>query len=352
MAELVVAVPPLLRADQAEQRYNEAVQAAVEKCAADTAGQTCYICMDGTAEEGLVRGCACRGGAGYAHLSCLARGAQVAVERSADGLGFERWHKCGLCEQRYHGDVKCALGWACWKTYVGRPETDEVRVHAMAFLGNGLSAAKYHDEALSVKEALLSTYRRVGAPEGHMLGQMGEIATSYHMLGRFETSNRLYRDVYSGRLRLDGEGHEETLLAATNYATALLALGRYEEGKSLLRKTIPASQRTLGESNEITLGLRCNYALALYEDPDATLDDLSEAVTTLEDARRIARRVFGGTHPHTTGIDGALQNARAALRALSSKATEDTCSRLREEIAQLKAENAALRERRTRRRLG
>ena len=38
-------------------------------------------------------------------------------------------------------------------------------------------------------------------------------------------------------------------------------------------------------------------------------------MTTLEDARRIARRVFGGTHPHTTGIDGALQNARAALRA-------------------------------------
>ena len=149
--------------------------------------------------------------------------------------------------------------------------------------------------------------------------------------------------MYSGRLRLDGEGHEETLLAATNYATALLALGRYEEGKSLLRKTIPASQRTLGESNEITLGLRCNYALALYEDPDATLDDLSEAVTTLEDARRIARRVFGGTHPHTTGIDGALQNARAALRALSSKATEDACSRLREEIARLKAENAELR---------
>ena len=95
-----------------------------------------------------------------------------------------------------------------------------------------------------------------------------------------------------------------------------------------------------------------NYAGTLYEDPDATLDDLSEAVTTLEDARRIARRVFGGTHPHTTGIDGALQNARAALRALSSKATEDTCSRLREEIAQLEAENAALRERRTRRRLG
>ena len=97
-----------------------------------------------------------------------------------------------------------------------------------------------------------------------------------------------------------------------------------------------------------------NYAKSLYEDPDSTLDDIREAVTTLEDVGRIARRVFGGAHPLTESIEDNLQYARAALRAsaLSSKATEDTCRRLREEIAQLKAENAALRERRTRRRLG
>ena len=34
--------------------------------------------------------------------------------------------------------------------------------------------------------------------------------------------------------------------------------------------------------------------MALYQDPRATLDDLREAVTTLEDTERIARRVFGG----------------------------------------------------------
>ena len=81
MAELVAAVPALLAADQAEQRYNEALQTAVAACAADTAGQTCFICMDGDDEEGLVRGCACRGATGVAHVSCLARQAQVAVER-------------------------------------------------------------------------------------------------------------------------------------------------------------------------------------------------------------------------------------------------------------------------------
>ena len=32
---------------------------------------------------------------------------------------IKRWEKCGLCEQEYHGVVKCALAWACWKTYFG-----------------------------------------------------------------------------------------------------------------------------------------------------------------------------------------------------------------------------------------
>ena len=61
--------------------------------------------------------------------------------------------------------------------------------------------------------------------------------------------------------------------------------------------------------------MRWNYAESLYKDDGATLDDLREAVTTLEDTERIARRVLGGAHPLTEGIEYELQDARAALRA-------------------------------------
>ena len=59
--------------------------------------------------------------------------------------------------------------------------------------------------------------------------------------------------------------------------------------------------------------MRWNYAQCLSWNDDATLDDLREAVTTLEDAARTARRVFGGTHPVTMGIESNLQNSRAIL---------------------------------------
>ena len=61
--------------------------------------------------------------------------------------------------------------------------------------------------------------------------------------------------------------------------------------------------------------MRTIDARALYKDPGATLDHLREAVTTLEDTTRTARRVLGGTHPDTTVIERHLQSARAVLRA-------------------------------------
>ena len=81
-----------------------------------------------------------------------------------------------------------------------------------------------------------------------------------------------------------------------------------------MRKTIPVARRVVGESHHVTLKMRWIYGETLFRS-DATLDDCSEAVTTLEETARTARRVFGGAHPLTTEIEGDLRNARAALRA-------------------------------------
>ena len=65
--------------------------------------------------------------------------------------------------------------------------------------------------------------------------------------------------------------------------------------------------------------MRWNYAEALFRDGGATLDDIREAVTTLEDAARIARRVLGGTHPNTVDIEQSLRVMRAALRTCETQ---------------------------------
>ena len=121
------------------------------------------------------------------------------------------------------------------------------------------------------------------------------------------------RDVYSGRLKLLGEKHEETLRAANNYADSLKDLERFEEAKALLRKTVPVVRRVSGEDKYLTLVMRLLYAMALYADNSATFGDLREAVATLEDTERTARRVMGGAHPLTQNIGRDLQIARKSL---------------------------------------
>ena len=116
-------------------------------------------------------------------------------------------------------------------------------------------------------------------------------------------------------MRLNGEEHEKSLIAANNYAHTLLELRRFEEARVLLRKTIPVARRVLGESDTLKLTMRWNYARALSEDPAATHGDLREAVNTLEETEQTARRVLGGAHPLTMDIEYDLQDARAALYA-------------------------------------
>ena len=80
----------------ADKKLKEAVAEAVEACAEDTKGQTCYICTQALhwkTKEGLVRGCACRGTSGFVHVSCLAEQAKILVADDQviqDEVGFTR----------------------------------------------------------------------------------------------------------------------------------------------------------------------------------------------------------------------------------------------------------------------
>jgi tetratricopeptide (TPR) repeat protein len=313
----------------ANEKYAETVAVAAEACADDTKGQTCYICTQALhwkTKEGLVRGCSCRGTAGFVHVSCLAEQAKILyAEAEENNLSvkvqnerYSRWHTCSLCEQQYHGVVRCALGWACWKTYVGRPEADFARKMAMSLLGSGLLYANHQEDALSVQEAELSMMRRVGDSESNILIANSNLASTYACLGRYEHASRMQREVYSGRVRLDGEEHKNTLIAANNYAASLIGLERYQEVKSLMRKMLPVARRVLGESHDVTLRMQWIYARPLYSDTNATLGELRAAVKTLEEAEGIARRVLGASNPLAGELETALQDSRTALARKSS----------------------------------
>ena len=133
------------------------------------------------------------------------------------------------------------------------------------------------------------------------------------MLGLIEKSLSLRREVYAHRLKSSGEEHVDTIREAICFCYALRDSRDFINAKELMCKTLPVARRVLGNTHEYTLRTEELYALALYKADGATLDDLHEAVTTLEETERTARRVMGGAHPITTGIEVSLRNARRAL---------------------------------------
>jgi hypothetical protein len=328
----------------ADKKCAEAIALAVEECADDTKGQTCFICTEALhrkTKEGLVRGCACRGTAGFAHVSCLAEQAKILVaeaeEKNSDDIQWHRWDTCSLCEQDYHGVVACALGWACWKTYLGRPadhwtrrannlmltSRGQVRSMAMNVLGCGLSlaaraghdedASSVHEARLSVFETRLSILRRHGVPREQTLPVLSHLTGLYQELERHEEAMRMARDAYDGHLEVYGGKHRGTLVAASEYAFSLFNLERFEEAKVLLRRTIPMARHVLGEENVTTLRMRGCYAETLYTNDDATLDEKREAVKELGETTRTARHVLGDAHPLTVQIEDTLGKSLASL---------------------------------------
>ena len=112
---------------------------------------------------------------------------------------------------------------------------------------------------------------------------------------------------------------------------------------SKLRRTLPVARRVLGENDETTIRMRWTYGQALNL-ASATLDDLREAVSTLEELERTARRVLGGAHPIMAGIEESMREAQARLRACETpeKLAQDAFRTARAKLAQERSELATM----------
>ena len=246
--------------------------------------------------------CSCRGTAGFAHVSCLAEQAKILVAEAEENnldrkaLAGEVWHRSTVCASKTT-TASCGArsgGRAGRRTWGGRRRTI-FGCMAMGQLGNGLSEASHHEDALSVREAELSMVRRIGASEQTCSSRRTILRS------RIKRSDGLKRPAHAARriLRmfgeeLHGEEHESTLIDSQ-----------------------PTTPVALIELEEIF-------------DAD---DETELCCCALRERMPVARRVLGGfgtdarrcwavRHPLTTEIEQTLQKIRAALRAREQRAVK------------------------------
>ena len=260
--------------------------------------------------------------AGFAHVSCLAEQAKILVadadERNLDDGKWERWGNCSLCEQGYHGTVSCALGWACWKTYVSGEDLARKWFlgAAMTPLGRGLYDADHYEDSLSVLEAKLSLARRLGGSDTLILVTKSNMARCYNKLGRHEEALAIARNAYDVNVERYGESQPETIPPTLSLALALVKTGKRIEAKEFLRECLPIVDRALGRENVMTLRLRWLYSNCLGDNDDATIDDTAESVAMLESVATSWKRVMGERNEELQFIMDALRKMQSIMDAL------------------------------------
>ena len=210
-----------------------------------------------------MRGCACRGTAGFAHV-CLAEQAKILFERPWR-VGVRKWNErwarctCGLCEHVPRRRSARSGGRAGRRG--GRRRTGSAL--AIEVLGNGLFSSD-NEAALSVQLAELAMKRRLGSREENALSRRTILQTPW----RDASKSPRTAEVYSTFETLWRK--RENLISANNYASTLVTLEQHKK-LSVLRKTMPVARRVLGEGNDLTLRLRWNYAKGLYKGAAARL---------------------------------------------------------------------------------
>ena len=83
---------------------------------------SCYICLENGTENGtLLRNCACRGDAGWAHVACLAKYSanKVVDARKKDPQCpiLKYWNTCLLCKTNFMQNMGLAMASACVQQY-------------------------------------------------------------------------------------------------------------------------------------------------------------------------------------------------------------------------------------------
>ena len=108
--------------------------------------------------------------------------------------------------------------------------------------------------------------------------------------------------------------NEDTLATAGNLASTLVdTLQQFDEARAFLRDRIPEAIRTLGKNHGLTFKLQRMYAQCLYKHADASLEDVTTAIATLEDLDRRQTRIYGASHPQTLATREMLEKARETL---------------------------------------
>lgn len=282
----------------------EAAAAAAATSEQAPLGGECWICLSSSnAEgEGLIRGCACRGTAGWVHLQCLVNAAEHKPTM---------WNQCPSCKQQYTGYLLLKLSRTRWEQVRPLPLLSPVRLNAANMLCLALNGCGEAREAAAVVESTLSTCEALLGPDHpQTLTALNNLAQSYQSCGELDKAARLAERAVAGYRKTLGNEHANTLQTLNNLGGLLMMKGNLDEAAALLEESLVGHRKVLGEEHRNTVN--CLHNLAGLH---AEQGEFEKSIELLKVALRGSSRTLGDEHPQTKATAHSLQQLEDAQGA-------------------------------------
>jgi tetratricopeptide (TPR) repeat protein len=291
----------------------------------------------------LMRGCACRGTAGYAHLSCLLEAAAKEVEFNAENgdpedivsATDELWQTCKLCNQPRTGCLEMMLALNRWETAKCLAHTCDEHRNARHQLASAYIADNENEKAIELIEPALNYDREAintsSDVPAYMVENVISEATNLGMclarIGRFDEAMAHYTQALELADQVPVPGKDLLLARATvmNNIAQVHMNAKHDPFAAIpiLEEVQQIRQDLTGkDSFEFLISVfatACAYAAAQRTD---------DAYHLINDNLPRARRLFGQDHPQTMrfeslhkSLTSKFSNRRinALLKGLSNK---------------------------------
>jgi tetratricopeptide (TPR) repeat protein len=170
------------------------------------------------------------------------------------------------------------------------------------------SRGEYRQALPHHKRALTGRRRLLGDDHPDTLESMNDMAEVLRELGELQSALKLHEQALAGRRRALGDNHPRTLHSLNNVAETLRELGDLEGALKLQEQALAGRRQALGEEHPDTLESIHNLAGVLRQ-----LGRLREAHQLQKITADSCKRILGEEHPDTLG---SMNNLAQMVREL------------------------------------
>ena len=250
---------------------------------------SCWICLESSGK--LLRGCACRGTAGYVHAACL-------VE--ANRHRTDAHDKCPTCKTRFVGALSMAAAEA--RVRGARASRSNSDCAATCEFARACVEQGRHAEALQHYRNVLRQQLEHHGPDQLETAQIREtiaiarttqgIANVQQSMGKYNEALKNHQKVLAINEAVFGPDHLDTAKTRENIANVYREQGKHAEALELYMQVLAVEEKVLGLEHPLVADTNLNMGAAYDE-----MGDNEKAMECYNRALPIYERVHGLDHP-------------------------------------------------------